>query len=406
MASKASPDYYEEPSVRISCENTQNVHLQPPANMDKTEVSQVDNVQQYKEQCNNALSIFDSKPSNAQDRLQPPENMDRTEISQVDNVQQYKEQCNNALCIIDSKPLTAQASVTVDRIVRPAGNYVFEQPANVSPPMVPENAVPQQALPLLAPYQEPPSQQTNVILAAPLRAPTKPDQSDSAAPRVKRKRTSFSMKQLLELEREFAICRYLDRRQRSRLATSLDLTQRQVKIWFQNRRMKLKKELVEVQSKFVPNAQGIRELLPHPSQPQYTNTNASLQSNISDVPQQQPNYSTCRSINNTDQFYLVMNMMPPEWHLPLQNISNNNLFTNTRQQQQFYPFSNLSTLNWQQQSITNTSSTTAQSTYSCNHTPATVLHQVSYDESTPNLTGNIENTTPIVPEQQHKVLFF
>ncbi|NXL39234.1 NOT2 protein, partial [Glaucidium brasilianum] len=65
--------------------------------------------------------------------------------------------------------------------------------------------------------------------------------------KTKRVRTIFTSDQLARLEKEFARQQYMVGMERCLLASSLHLTEEQVKVWFQNRRIKWRKQSLEQQ---------------------------------------------------------------------------------------------------------------------------------------------------------------
>ncbi|XP_005097511.1 GATA zinc finger domain-containing protein 7 [Aplysia californica] len=82
------------------------------------------------------------------------------------------------------------------------------------------------------------------------------DSSKQGKPR--RARTAFTYEQLVALENKFKTTRYLSVCERLNLALSLNLTETQVKIWFQNRRTKWKKQNpgLDVNSPTIPPTSG------------------------------------------------------------------------------------------------------------------------------------------------------
>lgn len=77
--------------------------------------------------------------------------------------------------------------------------------------------------------------------------PSSPRSPGGKSRKPRRHRALFSHAQVYELERRFSVQKYLNAQEREQLAKALNLTETQVKIWFQNRRYKCKRQQAEQQ---------------------------------------------------------------------------------------------------------------------------------------------------------------
>ncbi|XP_054709619.1 homeobox protein Nkx-6.1-like [Uloborus diversus] len=68
------------------------------------------------------------------------------------------------------------------------------------------------------------------------------DQESGDKGKRKKARTTFTGRQIFELEKQFEVKKYLSSSERTEMAKLLNVTETQVKIWFQNRRTKWKKQ--------------------------------------------------------------------------------------------------------------------------------------------------------------------
>ncbi|XP_041867082.1 ventral expressed homeobox [Melanotaenia boesemani] len=109
------------------------------------------------------------------------------------------------------------------------------------------------------------------------------DSEGESAPQ-RRMRTKFTSEQISELESTFRKHKYLGATQRKKIAEKLNLSETQVKTWFQNRRMKMKRQVQDTRPGFltVPVALLPPFLFQHPF------LSEQLQTGCGFFPQQQP----------------------------------------------------------------------------------------------------------------------
>ncbi|CAL8255472.1 unnamed protein product [Lota lota] len=83
------------------------------------------------------------------------------------------------------------------------------------------------------------------------------EDSDGEASLHRRMRTKFTSEQIDRLENTFCRHKYLGATQRMKTAEKLNLSETQVKTWFQNRRMKLKRDLQDLRPEFFSAPAGL-----------------------------------------------------------------------------------------------------------------------------------------------------
>nr|AJS19016.1 vent 1 [Ptychodera flava] len=91
-------------------------------------------------------------------------------------------------------------------------------------------------------YRELPSMQGHRPLVSPAASEAESDSSGEGSIKRKKARTAFTQQQIVELEKKFRQQKYLSATERNTFAQRIGISDTQVKTWFQNRRMKWKRQ--------------------------------------------------------------------------------------------------------------------------------------------------------------------
>lgn len=119
--------------------------------------------------------------------------------------------------------------------------------------------------------------------------------------KTKRIRTIFTAEQLEKLESEFARQQYMVGPERVYLASTLQLTEAQVKVWFQNRRIKWRKQYIETQPRYPSNSsENTPSSSPSPPSASPTNIQSLDSSDAGDSSKPNGGPSRCSSPDSSD----------------------------------------------------------------------------------------------------------